>query len=302
MSPATLLRSLHASQPGIKDKTLLLAGTMRHPRSTRRWLGLLGSHPTLTGLARRCPRLGVKIYRPYLSAGLDCSARTSALIAHYRLLVDAGFTGLIDRCASEPVAMAQFVGKSGAPYRLELFGGRQEIREGELFLRLMTGDTMLYRLAFTLVEEGGRRSLRVGCVQGLRADDAIDAVRTATRDLYACRPKNLLIAVARDMGNYFGCDTLIGVANANQVAPQARRLANPGTDYDETWQELGAMRRADGDHELPCSDILRTSYDDLPSKKRSEARKRTTLLQEIFEQVRDSMEKQRNVFADAPPQ
>lgn len=295
-----MLRSVHALQPGVKDRLLLFGGSLRHPRSTLRWLDFLASDPALAVLVQSCPRMGVKIYRPYLSRCLGCRGRTDALIVHYRHLMGAGLFGLMSQCAIAPVSLARFTGKSGCGFELDLYGGRLEIREGELFLRLALDGIVLYRIAFTLVEQDGAILLRLGCLQGLRADDGVEAVRTATRELHACRPKNFLIAVARDIADYLGCHAVIGVCNRNLVAPSARRLTHAGTDYDQTWEELGATRREDGDYALPGAGILRTSYDDLPSKKRSEARKRMALMQSAFELVRFALELHRSMPAVEP--
>jgi uncharacterized protein VirK/YbjX len=296
----SMLRSVHALQSGAKDRLLLLGGSLRHPRSTFRWLDFVASDAALAGLVQSCPRMGVKIYRPYLSGCLGCSGRADALIVHYRHLMRAGLFGLMSQCATAPLSLARFSGKSGCVFELDLYGGRLEIREGELFLRLAMDGIVLYRIAFTLMEQDGVIVLRIGCLQGLRADDGVDAVRTATRELHACRPKNFLIAVARDIADYFGCRAVIGVCNHNLVAPSARRLAHAGTDYDQTWEELGATRREDRDYRLPSAAILRTTYDDLPSKKRSEARKRMALMQSTFDLVRFALELHRSMPAAEP--
>lgn len=287
-------------QPGVKDRLLLLGGSLRHPRPTLRWLDFLASDPALAALVQSCPRMGVKIYRPYLSGCLGCSGRADALIVHYRHLMRAGLFSLMSQCATAPLSLARFAGKSSRVFELDLYGGRLEIREGELFLRLAMDRAVLYRIAFTLVEQDGAILLRIGCLQGLRADDGVDAVRSATRELHACRPKNFLIAVARDIADFLGCRAVIGVSNRNLVAPSARRLTHAGTDYDQTWDELGATQREDGDYELPRADILRTSYDDLPSKKRSEARKRMALMQSAFDLVRFALELHRSMPAVEP--
>ena len=48
-------------------------------------------------------------------------------------------------------------------------------------------------------------------------------------------------------------------------------------DYDQVWEELGAVRRPDGDFELDCRDLAPPALEDVESKRRSELRKRHAL-------------------------
>jgi uncharacterized protein len=288
MNTITSLQNLFFRQPTIKEKAILLIGVMTHPVQTRRWLKFLKDNPILWDLAKAHPKLGIKIFRPYQSNHFNCSSRVKALIAHYQVLLPAGLGNFILQTAIHPKTVSAFSGKSGTLYQLEISGGNMDNREGEFVLWLKSHDVALYRAAFSFFTQNGAAYLKIGCVQGGRIDDGGLQVRMTTRDLYGCRPKNLMISVIRDLGNYFGCQGIVGIGNGNRVIAN-QRDQGPAPDYDQTWEELGATKAADGDFHLPCTGILKIHFDDIASKKRSEAKKKNALLASIFEAVRHTL-------------
>ncbi len=298
-SPAgavSAVRQLLLAQPGNRERAILLAGAASHPLQARRWLRFLASTPMYWELARTNPRWVLKVFRPYLSNRLDCAGRVDVLTQHYQSLRDAGMDNWVARLARQPQAVCRFAGKSGSAFRLDLSAVGMDSREGELYLQLLANDVFLYRAAFSFFLENEEVVVKIGCVQGLRADDGADSIRSTTRELYGCRPKNLMISVVRDIGAYFGCSRMIGVSNANRILAYGGRYQVKVPDYDSTWEEMGALRTNAGDYELPCSSILKTSFDDIPSKKRSEAKKRNGLLASIFEEVRDNLDRERFTY------
>jgi uncharacterized protein len=288
MNTITSIQNLFFRQPTIKEKAILLMGAITHPVQTRRWLKFLKGNPILWDLVKSHPKLGIKIFRPYQSNHLDCSGRVNALIEHYQVLLPAGLGKFILQTAIHPKTLCEFSGKSGAMYQLEISGGNMDNREGELVLWLKSNQVSLYRAAFSFFTQDGDIYIKIGCVQGVRADDGGAHVRFTTRNLYGCRPKNLMISVIRDMGNYFGCTGMVGIGNANRVIANNRDMG-PAPDYDQTWEELGAIQAEDGDFHLPCTGILKSNFDDIASKKRSEAKKKNALLDAIFSTVRHTL-------------
>ena len=70
-----------------------------------------------------------------------------------------------------------------------------------------------------------------------------------------------------------------------QLCEEAMRLGRVLADYDLLWEEMGAVRNASGDYELACAPIAAPDLENIPSKKRSEARKRHELLCSLAEGV-----------------
>lgn len=280
---------------GLKDRLIGIVGRIFSFRPTGTWRAFLRNNATLSNLAQAFPRLTMKIYRPYMTKGVSCAGRVDALITHYRLVQERGFMEMARRVANQPITLAEFVGKNGTAYRLELYGMLLGSCEGEFSLRLASDETQLYRASFLFGQENHASFLKLTCLQGVRADSGALFVKEMTRDFHACRPKNLMVAALRDIGGYFACEKTILVGNQNRIL--ARRLFRPNpevsADYDGTWSDMGAVKRADGDFEMPCSEILKTNFDDVQSKKRSEAKKRNALLEAIFVSVRLSLDQER---------
>ncbi|HEU4375503.1 MAG TPA: DUF535 family protein [Telluria sp.] len=274
-----------AHRSAIKDRLKLLLGALVYPVQTRRWKRYIGRHAVLRDLARQYPRMVHKIYRPYLHTRLSCADRVNLLIGHYDRIFEAGLANLVDRAASCPVTVARFAGKGGSLFELELSAINNGHREGELALKLLQDGTCVYMSSFVLVALDGVLSIALGGLQGLRAFDGAQVIKAATREFHGCRPKKLMVAAVRAIGDYFGCERVLLVGNQNLVTVNWRRAGRISSDYDATWEEMGAQRRADGNYELPCTSA-EPNLDAVVSHKRAEARRRHALLASVCASVR----------------
>src|SRR5450830_1737573 len=261
-------------------------GALFFPRQRTRWQAFLDSMPGLSSLAQLHPCLRFKIYRPYASRQLGCADRLALLEGHYRFLWQAGARALVERAARGAVVLAAFEGKDGVPYRLQLTAIHDSYREGELCLRLTRNGLPLYLASFLFVPRADGVAVQLGALQGLRSEAAAEIVRSATRALYGCRPKNLMITALRDLGDFFGCSNLFLVSNDNRIALNARRRRHIAADYDLAWRELHALPMRDGNYHLPCLPYRSPDLDAIPSKKRAEIRRRGELLQAMALEMR----------------
>lgn len=295
-SPITLLSGIVARRRTVaylREWLKLQIRALRRPRDTRQWLALLNSNAALHQLASRHPRLVRKIYRPYLSLTLGCHERLRALAAHYALMSEKGLMPLILSAACRPVVLTSFLGKSGARYEIALLATSTLDREGELVLRLMHTGKAVYSIAFSILDEidhSGRTAF-IGCIQGPKGGgDALQRIREAGRDLHGLRPKNLMVALVRQIGYDWGCRRMILVGNRNRAAHHSVRKGRVFADYDLLWREIGASARDDGNYQLPCED-LPDSLDmaAIPSRKRSQMRRRYELLQSLIATVRSRL-------------
>ncbi|WP_440966493.1 VirK/YbjX family protein [Massilia sp. GER05] len=256
-----------------------------HPRQTPQWLHLLNAHPAFSEYVRNCPRFLYKVYRPYISHVLDARTRLEAIRAHYDFMFQRGLGQVLARASLGPVVLAEAAGKSGLPYQVQLRTVNMFDREGELVLQLTQDDKALYTVAFTVAPRDGRPAVSIGCIQGGKTEDAREAIRTATRELHGIRPKQLMATLVRQLGHGYGCERMVMVSNRNRVIYKAIRNGRVLADYDQLWEELGARKRADGDWELDCAPVAAPDLDGIPSKKRSEARKRHDVVSSIADQV-----------------
>jgi len=276
LSFATLAVRARTAGALLKRHAKLALGALVHPVQARRWRRFVRDDAVLLDLAGRFPHLLHKIHRPYLSRRLDCAARVDVLIDHYRHLFAAGYRDLLWLAACRPVRVATFAGRHGTVFEVHLSAVGACHREGELTLMLMHGGRCLYRAGVVFVRDRDGPALALGVLQGLRAPDGAAAIRTATRELHGCRPKVLLVAAVRALGVQLGAGRLLLVANRNRIAVNRRRARRISADYDGTWSELGAYARADGDFELPCAEAA-PDLDQVPSRKRAQARRRNAL-------------------------
>jgi len=252
-----------------------------HPGATRRWLALLNSHPALAECIRHSPTVVNKIYRPYLTATLDVAQRVEVLRAHYAFLFHHGLAAMLARASCTGFVLAQVAGKSGVPYDVQLRAAGTCEREGELVLQLCCAGAVVYSAAFTFSSQGGVTMVSIGCLQGPRGEEAMAAIKQATRELHGLRAKALLVGLVQQLGEALGCAELRLVGNRNRTAGRALGRGQVRADYEQLWQELGAVRRPDGDFTLPCVPLEPLDVGQVAQKRRSEARKRHRMVQDV---------------------
>ncbi len=202
------------------------------------------------------------------------------------------------QAAYAPVRLGTVPGKSGAPYHLQLCSLQPMDREGEMVLQLAHGDDVIYSVAFTFFGCRTRASksvgVGIGCLQGPRGAEGLRRVRDATRDLHGMRPKVLMVRLVRQLGYEHGCRSMILVGNANRTVHHSAKKGRLFADYNALWRELGAQERRDGDFDLPCENLPLPAMEGIPSKKRSEARKRHELTLAMISSLRSGLDAHRN--------
>lgn len=291
----------------------LQARALAHPRLTRSWLAMLNSHGALRELAHLQPRLLHKIYRPWLSSRMDHRERLAGLMSHYRFVLQHELGATVAQAVRGPVVLAAFDGKSGQRYQVELRAIVPMEREGELVLQLRcaagTGTgagtgagastALVYSVAFSFVDDGHHASVGVGCLQGPQCGTGLELGREATRDLHGLRPKNLLLRLVQQLGYAYGCTQVLLVGNDNRAVMKQIRKGRVYADYNACWQEMGAAARSDGDYALACGPLQAPVMEEIPSRKRSEARKRYELLADVARQVVDGFGRPRGATVTA---
>lgn len=288
-APITLRCGLRGELSGIafaRESVKLSARALVHRRQTRHWLHLLNSHPLFRQMLPSCPRLVNKIYRSYLSTQLRCEDRLQVLQTHYDTVISHGLAPLVAKAARGPVLLCTLDGKSGQAYSIAMRAGGVLCREGELIMQLAHGEEVLYSIAFSFLRHNGKKAIGVGCLQGKHGGGGLDEVREATRELHGMRPKNLLVRLVRQFGFDNGCEEMVLVGNGNRVVTTPMKQGKVHADYDALWLELSAKRLSNGDYLLPCEDLPALDLSTIPSKKRSEARKRQDMLQQAHFQIR----------------
>jgi uncharacterized protein VirK/YbjX len=244
-------QSLHRSS--FVETLIKVTGTIRHPLESWKWLQLLKTHPLLSQMAAICPTLPLKIHRRYLSHRLGCAQRAAWLETHYDVILTCGFGELAKQAAVQPIPLCVFISKSNIFYRLELSAAGDASNTGEMILRLTSRGFCIYTVAFVFSMHQGRRSVTVGSLTGMLRTGGSTDIRSVTKDLHGCRPKDLMISLVREIGAFFYCEKTVLIGNRNKLRDRSKRVCRKSSDYDRIWKDLNASERTDGDFELPCT-------------------------------------------------
>ena len=274
-APITVYLALNDVRFGLSYLREYLKWTLRlwfSVRLTQQWMSFWNSTPWLTEIARFEPSVLKNIYCPYMTNLLSVEDRFNVLTSHYTMIDLQGLNDIVLRAAKSFVQLSQFSGKSGTEYQIRLVVDNHMEREGELVLQLLSNGTPLFSVA-------------IGCLQGGRAVDSLEKIRFATRDMFGLRPKTLMVRLVQQIGHQMECSDLLLVGNQNRTVRHQLRKGIVFADYDATWEELGALRRNDGDFKLKCSVLAEPDFQLLASSKRSEAKKRFALLSTIAQKT-----------------
>jgi uncharacterized protein VirK/YbjX len=285
----------------LNDKAHAWLSAACHPIYTWRWLQFLKRRPLLQDILPSPLPYLLRIHRPYLSRRLTCQERLALLIAHYEQVQQAGFAQLIQLAAHAPMALSRFAGKSGRQYELLLSACDPARRDGELVLQLMSGETCVYSAAFVMGGDAAERHLMLGGLQGMLATDRHFGIKQITRDLYGCRPKDLMVAMVCEIGSSLGCTRTVLIGNDNKLPEARRHYCRKSADYDRSWREMQAHRRDDGNFELPCpAHPPAAEYDDRVSQPEQERRAGMPARAFLMDAIRCSVHSQVDAVRSAP--
>jgi uncharacterized protein VirK/YbjX len=290
---------ISADAPTLQEKIAFLFNSLLHPSQTYRWMQFLKNYHLLEELPVTAIRLISKIHQPYFSANLTCAQRVDALIEHYEVASRMRVNSLIKKGAAKGITICEFDGKSGTSYRLELSTTDVKNPEGEISFRLLTSNICVYTATFNFVEVEGIPYIKISGLRGFLATDHTLRIKSITKDLYGCRPRDLMVSIVREVGECFGCFKTLLISNARKLSIPGMRVCKKSSDYDQIWLEMNACRRSDGDFELPCTHVLNTAGNSFDASVLSEnlPNKRRILVDSILLAVRRRITEERSSAA-----
>ncbi|WP_051304804.1 VirK/YbjX family protein [Chitinilyticum litopenaei] len=269
-------------------KLRLVFRSLLQPRSSARWFAFL-RHSPLSAVLGREPEFIERVHRPFFDCRLPADAVCDVLIGHFRHFHSrfcAGQAAAIMR--GEGVELARLSGKSGESCRLLLNRFGKFDKEGGLCLQLVTADTWLQALSFSLVTRNGQTGLLIGGMQGKK--DGRERIREVTRELHGLQPRLLLLDALRDVARVCGCAFIDAIASENHVyaSPRYRHRKDVRLDYEEVWLAAGGIRQASGHFSIPlareCVPIA-----ERPARKRAEYRRRGEVLDAMQREIQASL-------------
>jgi len=259
--------------------------TLIHPVLTFKILNKIVTEPIWQAAFTVQTKLPNKIHKPYLYAGLPSAQRASALIDHYTFVKNIENTTLKNVFISaHGRVIASFYGKEGESFTVKMGSIGKSEREGETNMFLYMEETQLAALTFCVVNRPEGTVMIVGGFQGANRATPHEVIKQATKSCYGLFPKRLLLESMQRIAEHVGIQHILAVSNSGHVFRSLRyRHRKKDTfvaSYDEFWDSIGATRYSSALYSIP-QNIPRKEMEDLPSKKRSEYRKRYTLLDEM---------------------
>lgn len=254
---------------------------------------LLKANPeTVLGklLRERPETIGIVVW-PYQCASWDASTRLHRLAKHCDAV--ASFGKPIDLGANDRIVLAD-LNSIREDLRVVLDQPSWFMREGNLVVNLFVGRVRMYSLAFSLYEDKSGLTAVVGALQGRDIESALEEYKNLTKAAHGMRPRDLLFEI------FCMLCSVIAVRNAMAVSEEARHHKHPyfqsrteskkpSTNYNQIWEERNARRL---DRSFYSLDILqnRRDLEAVPAKKRGMYRRRYEMLDEIKNQVSETIQ------------
>ena len=136
---------------------------------------------------------------------------------------------------------------------------------------------------------------RIGCVQGNKSAETENAIKELQKQMYALRPKALMIFIIQELSRQLGCTALYGVGSKIQAHNKKHFihiewLHKLSFSYDTLWKEADGIPDKDGWFKLPI-EMHRKPMEEIKSSKRSLYRYRYEMLDKIAAEIKETINK-----------
>lgn len=265
----------------------------------RRWHGFLGSSP-FGEIAVHFPRLYEKPLRPYLHKDLMRAEVLRVLREHYLFLQHRAPGAFVESLLkNRPFLLNErSIASLDVPLLLNLTYARHMQQEGELTLSIGLPDSVdtlhdhrwISALTFLLQYGASGWEILVGGVQGGHSEKSKEDIKAATHCFHGFRPKHLLVHLLREIAATWGISRIYAIGDEAHCLRCARYRGRIEfkSSYDELWMESDGQPVANGFYSLPIVQHRRP-LEDVPSRKRSQYRKRYALMDSVDAEIRDKL-------------
>jgi uncharacterized protein VirK/YbjX len=253
-------------------------------QSSATWFQLLDQLAPLRQCLKHEPEMSEKLHRPYRRTGFTSMERFQLVHNHIRVCEQLGWSELMASSYGKTYEIACFTDRNDHPLRLILARPGQFGKEGEIALHLMDGEVRLYSACFSFRVENGLQELDIGSIQGPSFADGRQRIRDLTRSLHGLRPRSLILEGLRAIASSTACSRLRVVGNSSHIYRSLRKRRSIAFDYDAFCMEVSGAIANGQDWLLPAQLEVRP-LNEIPSKKRAEALRRRTLLEDLGNQI-----------------
>lgn len=201
--------------------------------------------PVYQGLVLTEPGLPFKyLSHNYLARGFSVAEREASFVHHYRLLHSRLSSPLLRQMLFRELTVFE-IDQEGARYSITLGLSRNDVREGELYLKLNTAGATIAILQFTIVpgwvvQSAAADVILVSRLQGMKGH--FKQIYHATKALYEVAPPALLLAALQGIASALEIRELAGVCAASQFSYTEEHAAIFKEAYDQFFIQLGAVR------------------------------------------------------------
>ena len=279
-----------------KQKNKILFHTLLNIPFAKKWFSLIQSEEYKWVLSHR-PRIYFKPFRVYMSTKWGKKERTKALLSCYAFIKQQPFlTRVIQE--EKPIKLAEFTMKyNGEKGQIYLGYNERFRKEGELVVSLHCDSYQeaICEASFVIDKENEGWVCRIGCVQGNKSAETENAIKELQKQMYALRPKALMIFIIQELSRQLGCSALYGVGSKIQAHNKKHFihiewLHKLSFSYDTLWKEADGSPDKDGWFKLPIQ-MQRKSMEEIKSSKRSLYRSRYEMLDKIAAKIQETINK-----------
>ena len=277
-----------------KQKKKILFHTLLNISFAKKWFSLIQSEEYKWVLSHRS-RIYFKPFRVYMSTKWGKKERTKALLSCYAFIKQQPFlTRVIQE--EKPIKMAEFTMKyNGEKGQIYLGYNERFRKEGELVVSLHCDSYQeaICEASFVIDKENEEWVCRIGCVQGNKSAETENAIKELQKQMYALRPKALMIFIIQELSRQLGCTALYGVGSKIQAHNKKHFihiewLHKLSFCYDTLWKDVDGTPDKDGWFKLPI-EMQYKSMEEIKSSKRSLYHSRYEMLDKIAAEIQETI-------------
>jgi len=272
-------------------KMVFLIRTLAHHKQMMKLIEFFEINDLRREIAMAQPCIFEQATRQWFYHQSNFSERTAIIKKHY-LYVNALFTeeALRKIYLGDGITLwSQDYQNETLSLSLQFNRGSHE-KEGLMAILLKLGEKRIYQVIFWLApNRKNEMALWIGALQG--SQGGLEISRGLTKLFHGYRTKNFILHALCTVTRQLGLKKIYAVSNYGFYANNHMRLDRKlKTSLDDFWQEVGGKVSSDARFfELPTFE-LRKNIDAVESHKRSQYRKRFTMLDAMDSTMIESLE------------